>query len=68
MNEHIFITTNLLLTLHELEQQFTSLGRGVVEQSRFILNRSGMCREMGRASGFFASAQMVADQIKKLVR
>jgi hypothetical protein len=63
-----FPTANLLLAFHELEQRLLNLGRGVIEQQRFILNKEGKCREMGRAAGFFASAGTITELIKKLMR
>jgi len=63
-----FPSANLLLALHELEQQFLQLGKGIVEEQRFAQKDRYLCREMGRASGFFASANMIAEQMKRIGR
>jgi len=60
-----FINTEKLWQLHELEQTYLKLGRGVVNEARYIRQPKYKAREMGRASGFFACAHMIDDIIAR---
>jgi hypothetical protein len=63
-----FYNADLLWELHLLEQQFRQLFKGVVEEMRYIHPGPGKAREAGRASGFQAAAEIIADKINKLDR
>lgn len=55
----------MFLKLCELEQQLLNLGKGVNEELRYITHPVVRAREAGRATGFFASAHMISEQIEK---
>jgi hypothetical protein len=63
----MFPKAELLLHLHELEQQFLKLGLGVMEESKFS-HGDFHAREMGRAHGFFVAAHLISDEINKICR
>lgn len=61
-----FTTTEKFWQLYELEQSFLQLGRSVTEETKYIQDHSYKCREMGRASGFFACAATISNKIDRL--
>jgi hypothetical protein len=63
-----FPTTERFWHLYELEQAFLQLGRSITEEARYMQSHGYKCREMGRASGFFACATMIGDKINRLDR
>ena len=63
-----FPTTEIFWHLHELEQYFLQLGRGVAKEIRYIQVRDYKCREIGRASGFNVCARTLGDRINRLDR
>jgi hypothetical protein len=64
----MFPTAEKLLLLFELEDQFKKMADGIIAESKYIHSEhSGIkAREMGRASGFYAAAHMIADKTKRL--
>ena len=63
-----FQAAELIWHLHLMGEAFRNAGNGIIASERFHPDSKFRCREMGRASGFYACATMVDEMINRLDR